>query len=102
MGDNPTRLSDPELGEFFRRMFPHGVADIEVVREIAPEGWEKSPLVACFHPSPEHVLAESLSRHRRHQELIVLRRKNMELAPEPAASPEPTMGEVMADWKDRP
>ena len=55
-----TRLTDAELREFFDRLFPQGFSGSDVLAEIAPEGWEKSPLLACFHPSPEQVLKESL------------------------------------------
>ena len=47
------RLNDTELKEFFDRLFPHGFAGADVLAEIALEGWEKSPLLACFHPSVE-------------------------------------------------
>ena len=49
------RLDDDELKEFFDRLFPTGVATPDVLSEIAPEGWEKSPLLACFHPSVQQV-----------------------------------------------
>jgi hypothetical protein len=42
------RLTDTELKEFFDRLFPHGFTGADVLAEIAPEGWEKSPLLACF------------------------------------------------------
>jgi hypothetical protein len=31
-----------------------------VLDEIAPEGWERSPLLACFHPSIERIFEERL------------------------------------------
>ncbi len=47
------RLTDAELHAFFDRLFPHGFAGVDVLTEIAPKGWEQSPLHACFHPSVE-------------------------------------------------
>ena len=102
MEDNPTTLSDRELRDFFRRLFPDGFAGEDVVKQVAPEGWNNSPLFACFHASPEQVLAECVSRHRRHQKLIALRLQSSGKEPESAPSPEPTMADVMADWEDRP
>jgi hypothetical protein len=96
------RLNDRELHEFFREMFPHGFADVEVVRELAPEGWKNSPLLACFHPSPEQILAEQVQRHRTSQGLRTLRRKKPLKQTEEPASPEPTLAEVLADWEDCP
>lgn len=75
-------LNDPECEAELDRLFPQGLASEEIVRELAPEGWEKSALVAVFHPSPEQVFQESLNVHRK---LRKLRRKDDErpLPPEP-------------------
>lgn len=50
MNDATKRLSEPELREFFQQLFPNGFAGTDVVQEIAPDGWVKSPLLACHHP----------------------------------------------------
>jgi len=96
------RLTDAELKEFFDGLFPHGFAGADVLEEIAPEGWEKSPLLACFHPSVETVFEERVQMHRNIEELIGIRRErepdNLELA----RKPEPTLEEVRADWQDEP
>ncbi len=96
------RLTDPELKEFFDRLFPHGFSGADVLAEIAPEGWETSPLLACFHPSVEKVLQERVQLHRNIEELIGDRRErepdNSKLTPKP----EPTLEEVRADWQDQP
>jgi hypothetical protein len=95
------RLTDAELKEFFERLFPHGFAGTDVLSEIAPEGWETSPLLACFHPSVEKVFQERVQLHRNIEELIGDRRErepdNSKLAPKP----EPTLEEVRADWQDK-
>ena len=99
------RLTDAELKEFFDRLFPHGFVGADVLAEIAPEGWERSPLLACFHPSVEKIFEERVQMHRNIEELIGLERDpanggtdNPKLAPEP----EPTLEEVRADWQDKP
>src|SRR2546422_374470 len=93
-----TRLTDAELKEFFDRLFPHGFSGTDVLAEIAPEGWEKSPLVACFHPSPEQALKESLQFHRNMEELTAKRRNRKPQNPRFAPEPEPTMETILEDW----
>jgi len=96
------RLTDAELKEFFERLFPHGFAGADVLAEIAPEGWEKSPLLACFHPSVEQVFQERVQVHRNIEELICIRREREPDNPELARKPEPTLEEVRAGWQDEP
>lgn len=96
------RLTDAELKEFFDRLFPHGFAGADVLAEIAPEGWGKSPLLACFHPSVEKVFEERVQIHRNIEELIGIRREGEPDNPELAPKPEPTLEEVRADWQDKP
>jgi len=103
MEDNETtRMSDAELRKFFGQMFPDGFAGADVVREIAPAEWKSSPLFACFHPSPEQVLAELLRMHRVSQELRALRCKNTLEEPERPDIAEPTIEQVLAEWEDQP
>jgi len=96
------RLTDAELKEFFDRLFPHGFAGADVLAEIAPEGWEKSPLLACFHPSVEKVFEERVQIHRNIEELICSNREREPDNPELARKPEPTLEEVRANWRDEP
>jgi hypothetical protein len=98
-----TRLTDAELKNLFDRLFPFGFAGADVVREIAPEQWENSPFLACFHPSPQQVFDQRLRRHRRMQELGRTRRRrgNPEF-PKPVPSPVPTMEQVLSEWKEQP
>ncbi len=97
-----TRLTDTELKQFFDRLFPHGFAGVDVLAELAPDGWEKSPLLACFHPAPEQVFKECQRMHRRFEELRATRRKRDPNNPKFASQPEPTLEGVLADWKDEP
>ena len=51
--DETLRLSEDECLALFRGLFPNGLSGADVFAELAPDGWEKSPLLAAFHPSPE-------------------------------------------------
>jgi hypothetical protein len=42
------RLTHREVHAPSDRLFPQGLAGAEVLTEIAPQGWERSPLLACF------------------------------------------------------
>jgi hypothetical protein len=96
------RLDDAELKGFFDRLFPTGVATPDVLAEFAPDGWEKSPLLACFHPSVEQVFKEQLQVHRNIEELVRIRREREPNNPELAPRAEPTLEEVRAEWKESP
>ncbi len=94
------RLSDVELNALFDQLFPAGFAGADVRADIAPEGWEKSSLLACFHPSPEQVFKEQLQVHRNIQDLVRARRKREPNNPDLAPRPEPTLEEVRAEWQE--
>ena len=89
------RLTDDECVAMFRRLFPRGLAGENVLAEIAPEGWERSPLVAVFHPSVEQVYREAPRVHRNMARLAGPRRQQ-------PASPEPTLDEIRRTWRDEP
>src|SRR5258705_10922002 len=68
MDDRQTdRLVDAELHAFFGRPLPYGFAGADVVAEIAPEGWDQSALLACFHPSVEQRYGEAVQRPRKNE-----------------------------------
>jgi hypothetical protein len=96
------RLSEAELKAFFDRLLPNGFAGRDVLAELAPEGWEKSPLLACFHPSPEQIFRECLQIHRNMERLARERQKREGNEPNPAGRPAPTIEQICADWKDEP
>jgi hypothetical protein len=87
--------SEAELEEEFARLFPGGFAGPDVLQELAPGGWENSPLLAVFHPSIDQIYEESLRFHRG---LAGLRRPD-DPRPEP---PEPTRDEVAASYQEHP
>lgn len=53
--DQNARLTDAELYALFGRLFPYGFAGADMLAEVAPDGWERSPFLACFHLSVERV-----------------------------------------------
>src|SRR6266705_2013715 len=61
------RYTDTECEATFADLFPQGFAGQDVLDELAPEGWEKSPLVVTFHPSLEQVYQESVQFHHNSQ-----------------------------------
>ena len=89
------RMTGAELKQFFDQLFPHGFAGADVVREIAPEQWEKSPLLACFHPSPQQILQERLLMHWRIEALRDADQKHDSTEPEVPPRPTPTMEELL-------
>lgn len=91
------RLSDRELNELFDQLFPHGVAGPDVLAELAPEGWEHSPLLACFHPSVERVFEETLQIHRNIERLVEARSHSDGAVARPTR-PEPTLEEVRGEY----
>jgi hypothetical protein len=95
------RLTDAELHTLFDRLFPHGFAGADVLAEAAPDGWERSPLVGCFHPSVERVFDERLQFHRNLEKPRRLHDKR-ESAGDDASSPEPTIDEVRREYQPHP
>ena len=89
------RLTGDECVAMFRRLFPRGLGGEDVLGEIAPEGWERSPLVAVFHPSVEQVYREALRFHRNAARLAGPRSRR-------PTSPEPTLDEIRRTWRDEP
>ncbi|MCY3017568.1 MAG: hypothetical protein NTW87_00855 [Planctomycetota bacterium] len=91
----PNRYSEAECAAVFARLFPKGFASDDVLREIAPDGWEKSPLLATFHPSLDQVYEEAL---RFHENLESLPRRDKNRPPKPL----PTREEVARDHRPAP
>lgn len=96
------RLDEAEQKAFFDQLFPNGFAGEDVLAEIAPEGWGNSPMLACFHPSPEQVHEEALHMHRNLQRLSEIgKKRNPEKATEPPR-PEPTLKDILEKWEESP
>ncbi len=54
------RLTGAQCWALFERLFPHGLDDRAIVEELAPEGWDRSPLLLVYHPTAEQVYEETL------------------------------------------
>src|SRR5438093_635745 len=97
------RLTDAELHTLFDRLFPEGFAGADVRAEVAPNGWEQSPLVACFHPSVARVFEERLQFH---QNVAALRiagsRRTGQAQVETEALPVPTLEDVRREYEPEP
>jgi hypothetical protein len=104
MDDSPNeRLTDAELHALLDRLFPHGFAGVDVLKEIAPDGWERSPLLACFHPSVERVFEERLQLHPNIKALgSVGNRRDGTAQPDAAPLAEPTLEEVQREHQPQP
>ncbi len=87
--------SEADLEAEFDRLFPQGFAGPDVFEELAPGGWENSPLVAVFHPSLTQCHEETIRFSRN---LCKLRRPD-DRSPVPA---EPTLDDVARDFRERP
>jgi hypothetical protein len=88
-------MSETELHALFDRLFPRGFAGVDVLGEIAPEGWDRSPLFACFHPSMDRVFEERLLMRRNLHRLGGGRHGRMT----DESSPEPTFDEVRNEYE---
>jgi len=97
------RLTDAELHALFDQLFQYGFAGADVLAEIAPDGWEQSPLLACFHPSVERVFEEQLRLHRNLEELRSVRsRRDGTVEPDEAPAPPQTLEDVRREYEPRP
>ena len=97
MDDFSNTYSEDELIALFARLFPQGFAGADVRRTLAPEGWDKSPLLALFHPSPEQRLQESL---RMRENMDELRRARGGQGKETPPGPVPTLADFCEDPPD--
>lgn len=93
----PAELSDQEAFAFLGNLFPGGLKDAVLIAELCPEGWEKSPLYACYHPAPEVVYREHIAFTRNLRSLFPRKRETVagEVALTPE-EPERTFAEFLA------
>lgn len=102
MNDLP-RFSDEELAALFRRLFPAGFASADVLAELAPAGWETSPLIRAFHPTLEQWHEERVAQHRHFEKLDQLwASKRKAPATEKPPRPEPTLEDSRREFADKP
>jgi hypothetical protein len=92
---DPSRFSEAELLAEFDRLFPQGFAGPDVLQELAPEGWENSPLRAVIHPSLAQVFEPLLNSFRR---ISPLRKSTRP----PTSPPPPTRNNLARKSPDNP
>jgi hypothetical protein len=92
---NTNSYSEADLEAEFDRLFPQGFAGPDLLQELAPDGWDNSPLLAVFHPSLAQTYKETLRLHRN---MCQLRGPN-DQRPMPL---EPTLDEIARDFRERP
>lgn len=89
--------TEAECEAEFRRLFPNGLAGEDVLAEIAPAGWEKSPLLSAFHPTLDQVYEEAVGFHEN--------LANLPWGKEPKDKkqrPAPTREEIAAEFQETP
>lgn len=93
---NANELSETEAYAFLACLFPHGLKDAALIAELCPNGWERSPFFACYHPAPEVRYQEFLCVSRNLKNLFSIKRKGAEndqpILPE---EPEPTFEQFL-------
>lgn len=98
--DPALRYTLEESEALFADLFPQGFAGDDVLAELAPAGWEHSPLNIVFHPSPEQIYEESSRMHENMRELFAARRaKENDEREEPAP---PNLDEIRAQCQTTP
>lgn len=95
MSPRGEQLSERECHAALARLFPRGLAGEDVIAELAPEGWERSPLRSVYHPSVEQVYRGSVRLHRN----LERRAGSRPTGPPPS---EPTLEEIRQRWHDEP
>lgn len=93
---NENCLTDKESILFLEALFPSGLVDIDVQKELVSDGWDHSPYKAVFHPPPE----------QRYEEYIQIRRNLKKLSKKHTSGEdydkEPDFEEFCRDLKDHP
>lgn len=94
-------LSENEAYAFLESLFPGGMKDPALIAKLCPEGWEKSSLFACYHPSPRVRNEEHLNWTRNFKRLGLSRLKMqaepLETAQTPVDEPEPSFEEYLLE-----
>jgi len=88
------RYTHDECLELLEQLFPNGLAGEDVLRELAPDGWERSPLLPVFHPSIERLHEEAVHMHRNVERLAPPDRRGK--------TPEPTLESTKAEHRETP
>jgi hypothetical protein len=71
-------LSENKAYAFLETLFPSGLKDPILIAELCPDGWENSPLFACYYPSPRVRYEESLNWSQNFKRLGLSRQMKLE------------------------
>jgi len=91
--EDPLRLSDAECAATLAELFPPQWWTAGALADLAPTGWNESPLRLAFHPTVEQVYEEAVHAHRNIQSLM---------KSDQPARPEPTLAEIKAEYRETP
>jgi len=86
--------TEEECIEAFDLLFPNGFEGEDVIAELAPDGWEASPLAVAFHPSVEQVHEEIVRMHENFARLFH--------RGDSPPNPPPTFEETSAEYTPEP
>ena len=89
------RLTEAQCWALFERLFPNSLDDRALVEELAPDGWDRSPLLLVYHPTAEQVYEETLKIRENLRNLL----KREPVSPE--VSPPLTLDAVRRDMIHR-
>lgn len=98
--DPELRYTHDQSRALFAKLFPHGFAGDDIFAELAPDGWETSPLNAVFHPSPERIYEESVRMYENMREMFSARREKEGAKREDPAPP--NLEEIRAQYQSEP
>jgi hypothetical protein len=89
------RLTEAQCWELLIQLFPDGLEDSALIEELAPEGWERSPLRHVFHPTVEQVYEEAVRIHTNVQKVLPAGARMQETAP-------PSFEEIRREYREEP
>ena len=92
-----------EMLTFFTRLFPGGLRQPALLAELFPEGWERSPLFACMHPSAERRYEEHCELRQTMKSLdddLRARAPAEHRASEPPDDPELSFNEYLTQYPE--
>jgi len=87
------RLSEEQSWNLLTQLFPSGLEDSALIQELAPEGWEGSPLRRVFHPTVDQMYAEAVRIHANIQKLLPAGARAHETAP-------PSFDEIRRQYRE--
>jgi hypothetical protein len=95
--DETNRLNRVEQFEELARLFPYGPAGEDILKELAPDGWDQSELLAVAHPSVQVRFEEATQMHKNISSFL---RSMGKVGSDP--DDPPTMEKMRAEHKDVP